>query len=1316
MKTVSKLFTAAAIAFAAVACQVIDEGHIVTRQLEITATIAEDDESKVDYDIDNKNYVISPTWHYDKDKPGERDQIIGFDNLGNTFTFTVSGVSGNSKIATFSGSYVPPTGATTLYAIYAPGKIDTDFDGEGPAKTLSINLASQGGVLNGSAPVLMCATATIEDGKVNFQFTNQTAIIGVKQFKLNGVSSATTVTKMTLNGVVTEGTFSIDSKSGELTLTPTGSAASITAEGSWTTDDYGICATSVYFAAMPTTEADMTLEAATATATYDNLSSINKVDILAGHYYHMTKKLGHPVAAIGRERYDSINAAFEAADASTSACTITLLDHCSTSSTLYIQTSDKGAVTLDLNGKTLSCESNSYIYVSNNRSFKITDTSEDVADHGTIQIVGAMYVLQGNGTSTLTISGGKLSSPDKGIYVAPGANLTISGGEIESTNQCVYSYGTANISGGKFTSSATSGATIYMNGSAATGTISGGQFISNALQTVSTTNGGTAYVTGGIHSRAVQIKFAVDDNDNANEYVNILNPDNDTKAKYPFALGLASSYSAVASVTQGANSWKHATVEGAFINANHRAAVSSASSPMITQLGNATVSSTLDVNSGNVHSIILDLNNHTISNANNLSPLISAASAFTLTDSSSKGEGEVNTTGNVALSVTGGTTTISNGSLVGTTSAASVTGGTLTINGGHFYGGDSSDIDNNGGSVAISGGWFRNDPDNSFIATGYASKSGSETFKDRSYPYTVASNVIVATVNDTDNYTTLADAVDAVVGYTGDADAVELKLKADIEHNVALNLTHSTKPIVLDLNGHTLSTDETESFITTSGTLTIKDSGSPKGKITSKANNIISLTTAGANITLDGCIIESTAAASTENKDAAVYFYRTSPTNRPQLTIENGAQVYTKNGVTTIYSYGGKLVLNECEITSGTEGNGRYAIYTATYSQIIVGDGASIYSNNTSSFSAIHCGTNNNASITINGGYMYGNSALTAGSTNYCKPFIINGGIFNTDVNTISGYTSHTINNGFIGLCPETKHHTQKPTEDKLDYSYQYQSAVARIGYTGYASLADAVDAAKSGLTDATITLLTDITYDADATIILNNTITKIVTLDLYGHILTAGAEKFIRGTKFTITDTKGTGKIESKYNDIIYPNYAASVVKLEGCKIVSTLEKGSYYYSSRAVNCTNKCKLTITDGTVIEAEQTGIYCSGADSPQVTINSVKITSNGSYCIYVSSYGQVTVNGGTFHSAGYICGYIGNANATFTINHGYFSTGSGQALLYGGNDGPREKYTINGGYYSKALHNSISGYDTVEPLSSPVTIEGITYTHAHTSEN
>ena len=108
MKTVSKLFTAAAIAFAAVACQVIDEGQIVTRQLEVTATIAEDEASKVDYDVVNddekKIYTISPTWHL-----GETpDQIIGFDNLGNTFTFTVSGVSGYGKIATFRCSYVPP--------------------------------------------------------------------------------------------------------------------------------------------------------------------------------------------------------------------------------------------------------------------------------------------------------------------------------------------------------------------------------------------------------------------------------------------------------------------------------------------------------------------------------------------------------------------------------------------------------------------------------------------------------------------------------------------------------------------------------------------------------------------------------------------------------------------------------------------------------------------------------------------------------------------------------------------------------------------------------------------------------------------------------------------------------------------------------------------------------------------------------------------------------------------------------------------------------------------------------------------------------
>lgn len=1149
MKTVSKLFTAATIAFAAVACQVIDEGQIVTRQIEVTATIAEDDESKVDYDVDNDSYTISPTWHYNKDKPEECDQIIGFDNLGNTFTFTVSGVSGNGKIATFKCSYVPPTGATTLYAIYAPGNDSTDISD----KTLSVDLASQYGVLDGRAPVLMCATATIKDGKVNFQFTNQTAIIGVKKFQLNGSTTSHTVTSMTLNGVITNGTFELDGDD-NLVLRPGSTTSSITAEGSWPTDASGICTTSVYFAAMPTTEADMTLTATTTTATYNNLSSINQVDIVAGRYYHMTKKLGHPVAAIGRERYDSINAAFEAADASTDACTITLLDHCNTSEQLLIDDENNGAVTLDLNGKTLNCSDSysAYIYIRNGRSFTITDKSNnDVAQQGTIQTSIANYIVYNSGgtlniaegnlisnsnnyaiytSGTATISGGKITSNKKGIYVDSGANLTISSGEIESKDQCVYNYGNTSIEGGSFASTnedATSTEVVASVNEGAIVTVTGGYFSAargyfyptsyfGELFVTRGSSGSQCRVSGGYFDRPVNSGITRNTNNNARSHT--LNTNSDTKERYPYRVG---------------------NFEGGY--------------PFVVTVGS----------------------------------------------------------------------------------------GTLTY-------------------------WHNN------------LSSAARQAKDAS------SDVLI-------------------------------KMRASTTSDqTAVNLTNdANNNITLDLNGCTLTT-KTYSFITTTGTalLTIKDSksGSDKGMITSNKKNIISLTTAGAKITLDGCIIESTADASDTNLDAPILLNYTSTTNRPQLTIENGAQVYTENAVTAIYGKYSQLTLNSCEITSGTKakGSGRYGVFVTTGLQLDVNNDASIYSTGSS---AIYSGSGNAAtSIQINGGYMYGTpNALTAGkSGEYSSVFTISGGFFNSDVNTISGSTAATINNGFIGLCPETEHHTPKPTNVELDYSYQYQSAVARIDYTGYANLADAVDAAKSGSSDATITLLTDITYDADATITLNNTNTKIVTLDLYGHILTAGAEKFIKGTKFTITDSKGTGKIESAYNDIIYPNYANSEVTLKGCKIESTKPQpeGGTKIASRAIyNFANNSSITLRNGATIIAASTAIfnYNSGSSSsnvPKIIIENGTITAVD-YCVYVGASGILTVKDGSLYSSTYVPVYASTNTCSIDIQGGYFYTGANYYVL-GSSDSGKEKYTITGGYFKTNASNltGSTGIDNIQILDTP----------------
>ncbi len=1146
-KIYSIILVAASLAVAA--CQPTELDNITPidksgNSIKITATIdGIDSETKVTYAPEGKG--LKPSWTK-IDDPKYADKILVFTSNDKKALYAVSEIS-KKGVATFShesGDEI--TGLTTgtkVYGIYYPGKGTGDIvDGE-----LAVDISNQNGSLGDDTPAIMCATATVgSDGSVNFTFENQTAIVGINKIQVGSGSEGSLgtsqkLTKVILSGVITSGTISVGSN-GKLQLTGNSTFSEIEATPTsiieWETSDKGMIDFSgsgnlpLSFAVIPSSQQEEPYITAVFTKdetdyTFTNSKAIDKVSFAAGRYYYMSKKLdcqGEAVAKVNDKRYATIDAAFEAADGSSVACTITLLDNCSTSSTLYIQNSDKGgAVTLDLNGKTLSCESNSFIYVGNNRSFTITDSSsEDVAKHGTIQIVGAMYVLQGNGTSTLTITGGKLSSPDRGIYVGSGANLTISDGEIESKNQCVYNYGNTSIEGGSFASTnedATSSTEVVASvNNGAIVTVTGGYFSAASnnyeLFVLRGTSGSKCCVSGGFFDRPINSN-RTKSSDGNNNYTNTLNSNETSKANYPY---IVSNYKLLYINTVGNTNYNHASLPSAARHAKY-----------------------------------------------------------------------------------------------------------------------------------------------------------------------ALSDVLITVANSPSNN----------------------------QANVDLS-NSSNNAITLDLNGCTLKT-ETSSFITSTGTalLTIKDSksGSEKGKITSSDKNIISLTTAGANITLDGCIIESTANASTTNADAAIYIHP-SALPRAQIRICDDAQVYTENGVTTIYSYLADISLDDCEITSGTLGSGRYVIFASTGSKIEVNKGASLYSYNASNdFSAIHCGTANSASITINGGYMYGKSALTAGSSNYCQTFQIYGGYFNTDVSKISGYSSHKIY-GSINTCTES--HTPQPTNVELNYGFKCETAAAKIGTTAYTSLEDAITAANSSSSNVTITLLKSLTHDASIT--LNNNNSKEITLDLNGYTLTAGVESFIKGTKYVVTDNKGGGKIISDYNNIIYL-VGSNSATLRNCELYSTVEKGENNSTNRAVYGGSTSSALTIDGAIITATKTtAVYSMGS----VTINSTSKVTAALYALYAtgtSTKGAAfVIKGGSFRSTGTNCTYIGNTNASIEIEHGYFSTGgASSAVLYGGNSDCRGKYTIQGGYYSKALNSEIPDYGQVVQLSSPDTIDGITYTHAHTSE-
>ena len=1000
MKKIITLSLFAAL-FCAVSCQHgLDNGQDLSNGLKVEAVISQFGDTRVDYIPQNSEepYYIDAVWHVG-------DVIFGFDDQGQKFDFTVESVA--AGVATLNvGSYVPGA-ATTLHAIYYPGKSSTDLEGDSPNYSLPVNLDAQSGELDGDSPVLMCATSAISAGSVSFTFNSETAIIGVTRFKL---PADATITSIELEGVVTRGTIAVDG-GGSLVLTPDGTRRSVTATGSWATTGQ-ICNTAVYFASLPTADAYLVLNATDDSANeYANVSTIAQKTIEAGLYYYTEKILDAPVAEVAGVNYGTIDEAFAAANRATSAVTITLLADCSTAASLSIDSTQTGAVTLDLNGQTLTSTASTYgIWVRGARSLtvrdgagggKIASAAQYVIDvtgnapdstikHFTLQSGAINSTYSGSSNSTalhlisnkgkFEVTGGSISATNskfRGIYVGNGSTVNVNNFTVSTAGNCAtVAKGTLNLNGGSFsregdycvyTSNAQSVVNIkggtYSQTTKASALIyadygeinvTGGCFNAVNIRPVTSISGHSAVarVTGGCFNKPLMNNVLTDANDLV--YVNILNTENSTKEDYPFTVA---NVSKVATLTESTNSWDFGNIEGAMKGADVRATANGNSTVTLTD--DCSAASTMSVSAGNTFSVILDLDGHVVSST--ASPAISTGSTFTLTDSDS--DGEVATTGTVALAVTAGTATVNGGSLYGATNAASVSSGaSLTIIDGYFYGNGAADI-TGAGTVTVNGGYFRYSPA-SWCPASAAVTSSSELFNTRTYNYQV--EYAAATVNGV-GYSTLAAAAAATVAYDGEDATVTLQLQDDIEHNETLNITHASKPVVFDLNGHTLSTSTFNLFYPTSGTLTITDSQNKVGKITTSSYQAVYAGGTATILTISNCIIEGTLRKASESGEQALML-----AGGTSNTTISGARIYT-NGVQTVLKLDNtncNVTINNSEMSSGIDTTASYYVVAHNNGNLTINSG-SFYCKKNSVIQHTKTKTPQNMNTTINGGYFY---------------------------------------------------------------------------------------------------------------------------------------------------------------------------------------------------------------------------------------------------------------------------------------------------------------------------------------------------------
>lgn len=273
--------------------------------------------------------------------------------------------------------------------------------------------------------------------------------------------------------------------------------------------------------------------------------------------------------------------------------------------------------------------------------------------------------------------------------------------------------------------------------------------------------------------------------------------------------------------------------------------------------------------------------------------------------------------------------------------------------------------------------------------------------------------------------------VSKVSNYSDEGNPV-LKLVGDItEFGGSLELTNSSKPIKLDLNGH-LFTSAVNGLITTKGALIITDSGATKGKISSEESKVIDITEAGASVTLDGCVIESTKeTGSAWNSDAAINVAASGAI----LNIINGAKVYTTHKLSTLRAYAGTVTITDAELSSGTQSEGWYVILGVGTSSVTVNSG-SLYTSGTGNSSTFHIGASG-ATMTVNGGYFHSLGRTVSGGNTYISRITLNGGYYDREYSTPSSGGAVTYGSGksLVALDPAETHLHQTTGET---YAYGY--------------------------------------------------------------------------------------------------------------------------------------------------------------------------------------------------------------------------------------------------------------------------------------
>ena len=630
------------------------------------------------------------------------------------------------------------------------------------------------------------------------------------------------------------------------------------------------------------------------------------------------------------------------------------------------------------------------------------------------------------GSAVVDLSGDfTMNADESAAFWNYNATVTINGGHFiskrsnafyNSNNSSTANKPTTHVYGGTFETLEGTSYVIVASGTTTTLNIHGGNFRSATKCMIIPTFSGKLTVDGG-NFNAGLVAPACKDQD-GNDYVNVLNTDPATKDNYPFTVVKKSEVGHVATVTASSFIANHGTMASALEDSRTWSAALRSSK--IELADDVEYNSTISIASGNKYLVTFDMCGHKLTS--NASPAIYAGSTMTIQDTGT--EGEISTTGTPALLVSGGTATVTSGALVGSTEAVMVNGGSLAAAGGYYFGG-SNDVTVNSGSAVLSAGVFKNEPASTMIDEGCKAVEEAVTYGGRNYAWTVIVDKPVIHVNGV-NYVSMIDAEKAVNEFSGTEDVINVVLMDDVAITDTIRFATAPKPIVLDLNGHVLSTNLQRAFnIATAITLTITDSATSKGKYTSTETQLIrSGSTSVVNFT--DCVLECTKdKGSSWSSDPMLYVVGTTTHNYSNV------KVIATRQVTCMYqnSSNSKVTIDNCEFTSGAE-DGQHGYYGLVVNAGTLNfNSGSIYINADSSqqYSAVHS-AGKNANISINGGYFFSNGTRVLSHSN--GTITLNACYVNQEPSTGVKYGTGK------SLVSTVVTHTHATTGDVLTYTY----------------------------------------------------------------------------------------------------------------------------------------------------------------------------------------------------------------------------------------------------------------------------------------